>query len=331
MALAPPQERLAWVDTARGIGIILVVYGHALRGHVVSGAYDPAWRADVQDDVIYSFHMPLFFFLAGLFAQRSLTKGTAAFLRDKATTLFYPYFLWSVISIALGMLAAGAVNNTVQTDAVRDLWQTPVYQYWFLYALLVCQLIMLVTRADWRVTVGLCAISAAFGGGSALGMVTIGFGFYVYFGLGILIAPRISQLSFPPGRLVAAALALAGVFAATYLADSNVPLRVLIVLRAISGSAAVIALAMLVAPRMHWLSALGMASMAIYVLHTIFSAGLRIGLHALGYSNNLVALTLGTIVGLIVPFLIFLVARHHGVLPWLGLGAQPRLSRGHAT
>ena len=118
MALAPQQERLQWVDTARGIGIILVVYGHALRGHMVSGAYDPAWRADMQDDVIYAFHMPLFFFLAGLFAQRSLAQGVTAFVRDKAVTLAYPYFLWSVISVALALLAAGAVNTAMSSNAI---------------------------------------------------------------------------------------------------------------------------------------------------------------------------------------------------------------------
>ena len=70
--------------------------------------------------------------------------------------------------------------------------------------------------------------------------------------------------------------------------------------------------------------------MAIYVLHTFFSAGLRMGLYAIGYSDNLVALTLGTAVGLLAPMVIWAVARHYAVLPWLGLGAQPRMGQGQA-
>jgi fucose 4-O-acetylase-like acetyltransferase len=331
LALAPRQERLAWVDTARGIGIILVVYGHALRGHMVSGAYDPAWHADIQDDVIYAFHMPLFFFLAGLFAQRSLAKGTMAFVRDKGLTLAYPYFLWSFVSIVLGMAAASAVNNAPQVNAIIELWRTPVYQYWFLYALLICQLVMLATRADWRITVLLCGLSAIFGGVSGLGMITIAFGFYVYFGLGILLASKAADFHFPPAALAGAALALVAAFGATYVIGDDLPLRLVIVARALLGSAAVVALAMLLAPHTRWLTVLGTASMAIYVLHTIFSAGLRMALHAIGYSNNVVALVLGTMIGLGAPVLVWWFARHYGALPWFGLGAQPRAAQGQMS
>lgn len=45
-----------WVDIAKGIGIILVVMGHANCPEIPHG-------------IIYSFHMPLFFFLSGLFIQ----------------------------------------------------------------------------------------------------------------------------------------------------------------------------------------------------------------------------------------------------------------------
>ena len=37
---APP--RTPWIDTARGLGIILVVYGHVLRGQYHAGLL--AWR-----------------------------------------------------------------------------------------------------------------------------------------------------------------------------------------------------------------------------------------------------------------------------------------------
>ena len=70
--------------------------------------------------------------------------------------------------------------------------------------------------------------------------------------------------------------------------------------------------------------------MAIYVLHTIFSAGLRMALHAMGYSDNLVALILGTAAGLLAPMVVWALARHYGILPWLGLGAQPRMGQGQA-
>ena len=63
MKLDNDGVRLAWVDATRGIGIVLVFYGHVLQK-----AFPPenASAAD-QFRLIYSFHMPLFFVLAGFF------------------------------------------------------------------------------------------------------------------------------------------------------------------------------------------------------------------------------------------------------------------------
>lgn len=325
------RERLEWVDTARGIGIILVVYGHALRGHVTSGAYDPAWRADFQDGVIYSFHMPLFFFLAGLFVRQSLAKGAGAFLREKAVTLVYPYFLWSIASIALAVLAAGAVNTAMSGGAILSLWKTPVYQYWFLYALAIIQLLALVSRADWRITAALTVFSAVGIGTGGLGMMTIAFSFYVYFGIGILVAPRLPAIKGERDAIVIASLIAAVAFAASFLIGDIWSGRVLTVVRAVLGIIATVGVAMLVAPWSRWLALLGTASMAIYVLHTIFSAGLRMGLHAIGFSNNLAALVLGTLIGIVGPLAIWAVARRYRLLPWLGLGAQRRIGQERTT
>ena len=47
------KERLEYIDTARGILIILVVIGHI-------------WQAGFVHNFIYSFHMPAFFFISGM-------------------------------------------------------------------------------------------------------------------------------------------------------------------------------------------------------------------------------------------------------------------------
>ena len=61
------QERNVWVDYAKAIGIILVVYGHVARGVFNAGLPMDEARFVLVDSIIYSFHMPLFFFLSGLF------------------------------------------------------------------------------------------------------------------------------------------------------------------------------------------------------------------------------------------------------------------------
>ena len=68
------KQRNQWVDYAKAIGIILVVYGHVARGLIAAGLpMNQTWYTLV-DSIIYSFHMPLFFFLSGLFFYDSLTK-----------------------------------------------------------------------------------------------------------------------------------------------------------------------------------------------------------------------------------------------------------------
>ncbi|MCF2657191.1 acyltransferase family protein [Lacrimispora saccharolytica] len=54
------NSRINWIDTAKGIGIVLVVIGHT--------RFFP--KAII--DMIFTFHMPLFFFLSGyVFREKS--------------------------------------------------------------------------------------------------------------------------------------------------------------------------------------------------------------------------------------------------------------------
>ena len=63
------SKRLTYIDIAKGIGIVLVVLGHCIPDATSpTGISVPAYRW--LHDVIYSFHMPLFFFLAGFMVSR---------------------------------------------------------------------------------------------------------------------------------------------------------------------------------------------------------------------------------------------------------------------
>ena len=45
-------KRLAWVDMAKGWGMLAIIVSHVFTGHTIS-----RW--------LYTFHVPLFFFLSG--------------------------------------------------------------------------------------------------------------------------------------------------------------------------------------------------------------------------------------------------------------------------
>lgn len=52
------ENRIDWVDISKGLGIILVIIGHC----VYLGGLIHNW--------IFSFHMPLFFILSGIFIRK---------------------------------------------------------------------------------------------------------------------------------------------------------------------------------------------------------------------------------------------------------------------
>lgn len=60
------SDRVYWIDVAKTIGMFLVYYGHVVEVMANKGSH-PAFQ---QFKFIYSFHMPLFFIMAGFFFKR---------------------------------------------------------------------------------------------------------------------------------------------------------------------------------------------------------------------------------------------------------------------
>ncbi len=97
------DERISWIDVARGIAILLVVGGHSIHiSSAVSGheVYALANRA------IYSFHMPFFFLLSGyLFGRRNqMARPLSALLVTNVKRLVLPY--WGTCFAVLACLYA---------------------------------------------------------------------------------------------------------------------------------------------------------------------------------------------------------------------------------
>lgn len=79
------NNRNSTIDISKGIGILLVVFGH---NWIVSHDSGELFR------IIFSFHVPLFFFMSGLFLKPS--DSLKQFIFKKADTLLKPY--WAFLS-----------------------------------------------------------------------------------------------------------------------------------------------------------------------------------------------------------------------------------------
>lgn len=80
------HQRIEWIDMAKGVGLILVIYGHI--------PFRPEW----WNVWLCSFHMPLFFFMAGITYNIVKYCDFKAFIRNKLKTLIVPYFIFAGIT-----------------------------------------------------------------------------------------------------------------------------------------------------------------------------------------------------------------------------------------
>lgn len=129
--------RTLWVDYAKAIGIILVVYGHVARGVFNANIPMNTQQFQLLDSAIYAFHMPLFFFLSGLFFYNTLQKRTiACFLANKFDTLFYVYVVWSLLQNLVRYAFGAWTNSSTKLLELLNFFYIPTAQFWFLYALM---------------------------------------------------------------------------------------------------------------------------------------------------------------------------------------------------
>jgi fucose 4-O-acetylase-like acetyltransferase len=318
------RERIAFLDAARGIGILLVVIGHVERGLVSAGiAKGAVWP--LFDTALYTFHMPLFMMLAGMNVPGSLRRGVGSFIRDKLQSVAYPYVLWSLVQGTILVLLSRFTNRGANWHDLLAIGWRPMSQFWFLYALMAY--LLLVALIGLRIWVLIAAAAIVFLSGLALPRDGIGPAlcfFLPFFVVGILVSERVKALSLRFSPLWLAALALLWL-AALQLVDLSRPYAYLTVSAlpcALLGSAFVLVLAQGLPQRTQaaW-AVLGRMSMTIYVLHILAAAGTRIIMVRLGiHAPGLVYLAAGTIAGMALPCVAHLVLARLGLLPLFGLG-----------
>jgi len=214
-------NRVTWVDLARGVGIVLVVIGHAAGGIIDSPLGAQAGLLRWVFLTIYTFHMPLFFFLAGLFVAERLKSAPQKFIAGTFTKIARAYFTWAAIQFTVIYLMGSLLNHPATGDYLPQLiaiiW-SPVSQFWFLYALFFMQI------AAWAIVprtgaTGFFALATvvyilfeAFGVPPWMNTAPVGqfCTFVISFGIGVAIGPQLNKIRLleAPSLLIPAGLAL---------------------------------------------------------------------------------------------------------------------------
>ena len=106
------KNRINWIDYAKGLAIIGVVFVHA-HG-----------MPDELKKIIYVALIPIFFFLSGIFASKELSLSTADFLKRKSRQLIIPYLFFNCITYLFWLLLGrhfGSDANSV-IDPIQPLY-----------------------------------------------------------------------------------------------------------------------------------------------------------------------------------------------------------------
>jgi fucose 4-O-acetylase-like acetyltransferase len=329
-------NRLGWIDYARGIAIIMVVYRHAYEGiaHMSIGTDLPYWSYILQESV-YNLRMPMFFIVAGMFVRSSFRKrGMKLFIRYKWETVLYPYLIWTIIQVGAQIVAAPYTNYPMSWVAFLDILYNPraLMQFWFLYALFAINVlyvsILHYGNSERRTMIGvglLLFVAGAYVNTTLFSLADIFF-FLLYFAIGDALAPyllddenarRIASLKVTavllPTVLIAQTIWLAYYMGVPAHSAMDLKGRTVYLLVSIFGEALILQIAFLLAQKniADWLRYVGSHSLYIYVMHFLVVSGIRIaGYKLLGIDHALLLLALAVIGGIGLPILFYQLSRN---------------------
>lgn len=317
-------SRLNWIDYAKGIGIILVVLGHVIKGLITVKLVDPTF-AFYSVNFLYSFHMPLFFMLSGYFFLPSfLRRDNKSFMINKVKTILYPFVIWSLLQTSIEVLLSRYTNNHETPDVILTCLYQPRSIFWFLFALFFINLFLtvvyniskkhaiLISIIIWIIYINLPVTFGSF---------DKTFIHLLYFVVGIILYKNESLRQMILDKayffiISAVVFSISLYFFYSYPHDTWFNL----LFPQLSGSFFVIYISQRLAKKSYlkFLEYLGVNSLIIYLQHLLTGNGVRIILHKVFHiDNTVIHIISGLLLGIIIPLIIYKIAKKTKWLSWL--------------
>lgn len=292
--------RDVFVDRLKGYACFLVVFGHVIMGIRLCGIKVPGALFTLEK-FIWSFHVALFLFLSGYvyrITNEWKSKGTRLrFVGHKLLNLGIPYVFFSAVYVLINSFVSNS-NTHYSVSDILLIWKTPIAQYWFLYALffLFCIWALLsVKLSNLQITVLAAAVGYVFDFGS-LSVVSSS---ALAFGLGTVFSVEFLKNT---NRKIKYAILLCHLilgFVLSYFDFINLPfVKETVMVLGICASMVFISLLQKNNSAAKFLGFMNKYSFQIYLLHTIFTAAIRILLIRTGVTSWVVHIALGCIGGI---------------------------------
>jgi len=319
---------MEWIDYAKGLAIILVVYRHSLVGINRSGIHVPEFLYDIQEFVL-NFRMPVFFMLSGLFLDKAIRKCTpTALIRQKSNTLLYPYLFWAVVFITIQILLS-SYTNSVRTyrDYAFILTQPRNLDHmWYLLALFNTNMLFIlvspyllnktITHIVFAVVLHLLAYVVR-----DYSIISDLFYHYIFLMLGVMFSEKLfAQKEKSKGNMWQL-LAITPLFVVGQLiwlkmrpGTFQTQLLFLLVILVACGFFYMLCRALYAYNILRGLSFIGKYSLYIYILHLLVISSFRMfSIHFLHLTNVYFIVFAGLILGVGLPIIIYRAGKKFGI------------------
>lgn len=292
------KQKEIWVDNIKVIACILVAVGHFLQSMTDAKIYCSNDFLKWFDQTIYYFHVPLFLICSGyLYQKYSHVNSWAEWKKNafkKGVSLGIPYITFSIITWILKIVFSDSVNHEAD-GFFHMLLLAPVGQMWYLYCLFLLFLIVPTFRNKKAACIALsCAVAAKT---AALAELLPGFfpvSSVMNHGVWFVLGMCLSIAGFP-GRIIGKRTCPVGIslflgFLAVSICIPYLEIP-LFGIDFLMGCLACTSLLLITAgyfsshPQMRILDFLSRYTFPIYIMHTIFAAGIRSVLLKLGCAD----------------------------------------------
>ena len=149
------KQRILFWDIIKCVAMFLVVWGHCLQNMTTDASY---FTRDLISECIISCHMALFMLVSGYFAYSSLFRSFQEVMSKRAIQILLPSVSWFVIIRSASLFASGQLFSWY---GIRELTIGNLSSFWFLKALFMCYLIVMLGAKFYRVNKNLVIVYVA--------------------------------------------------------------------------------------------------------------------------------------------------------------------------
>lgn len=312
-------KRIEWIDYLKAFACILVVIGHLIQSFQKSDIDNYQSVTSFINWFIYLFHMPIFFCISGYLYEKTKKDFTwnnyKNFEIKKIVNLAIPYFTFYLLFVGINMLFSNSVNTPRGIDDILDIFNNPMAPYWFLYALLSIFIVIPIIEKVFKNKKYLIIITLLF---LKIGSIFIKTNVYFldmifanafYFYLGNFINNK--ELKKENGirksiynmLMALVYIAIAIIIYMNIREINNYVFEIIKIVMAVAGIfISVNIFKMIKSSKI--LDTMKNYTFQIYLLHTIFAAGIRIVLMKIGIQNYIIHFIAGMLASIYIPVLI---------------------------